>query len=182
MFNYTYHASIQSGLKMIYPKESTHGKYVYATDYIGIAAAYLGRWNDFDFAQGIKDEKLYLVERYKGALEKIYRGEQGSIYKISRNGFLEGKTPFTGEIVNPNEVDVIEEIKITDSYEYLKNLFDKNELDFYEFPNRPKSIPIDDSDIVAKAVKLIKSKPNGTAYKKFIELHPSLKNRLDEML
>ena len=27
MFNYTYHASIQSGLKMIYPKESTHGKY-----------------------------------------------------------------------------------------------------------------------------------------------------------
>ena len=183
MERYVYHASTQKGLTKLYPRKSTHGEYVYATNYIGIAAAYLGRWSDFDLAQGIKDERLFLVERYQGALEKIYSGKSGSIYKMSKDGFLEDKTPFSGgEVVNPNEVDILEELPVDDSYHCIKSLIENGDIDFYKFPSRPNSIPSNDFDIIEKAARWIKLNPNGKAYSNFIDLHPHLKSELDSQL
>ena len=114
---FVYHASPKSGLTKLEPSVSTHGKnWVYATKHIGIVAAYLGRWGDFDLGQGScgEDSKVHLVERYKGAFQKVYGSSKGgSIYKLDAKGFLTGKTRFDLEVVNPSTVAVVEEIVVS---------------------------------------------------------------------
>ena len=89
-----FHASPVHGLRELAPRVSTHGQeWVYATPYIGVVAAYLGKWGDFDFAQRVSNGKPILVERYPGAFKKIYSKKGGSIYAFSKDGFLEGMNP-----------------------------------------------------------------------------------------
>ena len=182
--NYVYHASTERGLTVLNPNKSTHQEdWVYATPYLGIVATYLGRWSDFDLGQGTCGPKgrIHLVERYKGAFEKVYKGSSGSIYTLSREGFLEGKTSFKMEVVKPGPAKVLSEEYISDPWNYLQKLRNQGELDLYFYPNRPECIPSDDSDIVDKAVKWINKGFKNTR-KSFERKHPHLIEKLKEKL
>lgn len=181
---FVYHASPIKGLKELIPRISTHGKnWVYATKYIGIVAAYLGKWTDFDLAQGSCGDgtKIHLVERYKDAFKEIYGSSKGSIYKLNSTGFLENMTGFSREVVNPSKVAVVEEIVVDFPLEYLKSLSEKGELELFYYPNRPSCIPKDDSDLAKKAVRWIKEGKPRTK-DSLLKKHPDLAERLDAAL
>lgn len=180
---FVYHASPIQGLKELIPKASTHGKsWVYATTNLAVAAAYLGKWSDFDLAQGScsKEDKIHLVERYQGAFKEIFglgKIKSGSIYKLNSSGFLKNQTSFEMEVVNPSKVKVVEEMMISLPLDFLKELEKKGELDLYYYPNRPMCVPKDDSDLVEKTLRWIKEgkvKTKETLLKK----HPHLAERI----
>lgn len=61
---------------------------VFGTPSRGMALTHLARWNDNDFEQyRINDGPLTMREQYPGALEKIYRGKKGYIYKLDPESF-----------------------------------------------------------------------------------------------
>jgi hypothetical protein len=179
-----FHASSIHGLTSIEPRRSTHGKsWVYATNEIGVVAAYLGRWSDLDFNQSIDDNNIpVLVERYPGALVKAYKNQSGSIYLLPNEIFSSGKTSFSGEVVSDKSSPVIGEIIIKDAYEFLLDLQRQGKIQIYLYPNRPSFIPKDDSDLIRKVIDSIKRNPNGKNYERFIQLHPKLKDTLDRAL
>lgn len=83
-----YHGSTIGNLRTITPHISTHNQaYVYATPYIGIAVAYLAKFDDFDISTGTYNGKPYIVERYKNALKTIYK-KPGYIYTVEGTNFV----------------------------------------------------------------------------------------------
>lgn len=180
---YVYHASIVRGLRKLNPKKSTHGKvWVYATKHLEVAAAFLARWSDFDLALGRSASgKVYLAERYKNALESVYRNSNGSVYVLSSKGFIEGMTQWEEEVVNPNEVQIQKEIEITDTWQYLQKLKTEGSLELYLYPERPADVPLDDSDLLEKVILWTHQMGSGDMKSRFLFLHPGLGARLEEM-
>ncbi len=150
---FVYHASLTQNLKILKPYQACHGKkWVYAAPNLAVATSFLTSASDFDFGIGIDDNGVFsITERYKGAFD-LYKGMSGSIYKLSSDGFLSNQTTWDLEVVNPNEVQILEEKPIIDAFDFLKQLEAAGRLKLYYFPNRPSCFPLDDSDIIIKAV------------------------------
>lgn len=150
---YVYHASAKKGLKELKPSKGTHGEsWVYATKDKLMAVAFIGTKGG-DYAAKVgrnRDGKIYITERFKGALKMRY-SVSGSIYTLSSNGFIEGKTTWPEEVVSPNTVKTITEEYIDDVITYLKNLETDGEIIISYFPERYMADK-DDSDIVNKAI------------------------------
>lgn len=180
---YVFHSGKISGLKVIEPHVSSHGHpWVYATTYLGITAAYLGPWSDFDFYQGVDDGVPVLAERYEGAFEKAFAGRKGSIYLLEKKLFLEGKTPFHAEVVTPEVVHPLDEIVIEDAADFLRRLEREGKLKLYFYPNKPRHVSQDDSDLINKAADLVVRFPGRQIYRNFVERHPKLQGRLDDAI
>lgn len=180
---YVFHSGKISGLKLIEPHISSHGQpWVYATNYLGITAAYLGPWFDFDFYQGVDNGMPVLAERYEGAFKKAFSGRKGSIYLLEKKLFLEGKTSFHAEVVTSAAVHPLDEIVIDDAAEFLRRLASEGKLKLYFYPDRPKYVSPDDSDLINKAADLVLKLPNRPIYRKFVERHPNLQGRLDDAI
>jgi len=60
-----------------------------------------------------------LWECYPDALKKIYSEKGCSLYYVSKEGFLSGKTNWDAELVNPNAVNIICEERIDNIYQKL---------------------------------------------------------------
>lgn len=180
-----YHGSTIGNLRTITPHISTHNQaYVYATPYIGIAVAYLARFDDFDISTGTYNGKPYIVERYKNALKTIYK-KPGYIYTVEGTNFVSNigynkansKIDLRGfEVVSDKPVKVISMEKITNPYEYIRSL-NKSELDLYMYPNRPSFIPKDDNDLIAKAKLLYSQFQDDSIYEELYKKHPNLLKR-----
>lgn len=179
---YVYHGSLAQNLKILKPHQSTHGKnWVYATPDLAIAASFLIGAGDFVFGIGLDDNKVFsITERYKGAFD-LCKGLRGSIYKLSSDGFLSNQTDWDLEVVNPKEVLILDELPIIDAYEFLKQLEAEGRVKLYYYPDRPSWIPVDDSDIIRKAVLWTRGN-FPTAGEELLQLHPNLKDRFETAL
>lgn len=175
---YVYHGSNDKDIKILKPSISTHGEsWVYATKDPVMSAVFLGReGGDFTCQVG-RNRKgvVFITERFKGAFDLRYK-VSGSLYKLSGDGFLENKTNWTEEVVNPNSVRVLEETDILDVREYLKKLEEDGKLIISFFPDKC-NVSEDDSDLVEKGADwTIK---HGVGYLKIIErYHPNLIDRI----
>lgn len=171
-----YHGSPIGGLKTIKPHKSTHGiSYVYATPYLGIVITYLGKWNDFDLATGTINDIPYVVERYKNALKSIFN-KPGYIYTVEPYGFkTDLKHDIRGfELVNENPVKVIDCKRIANPYKAILNM-PKEELEVFLYPDRPKSIPKDDRDLIDKANYFYTITKDSGVYDELYSKHPRLR-------
>lgn len=170
-----YHGSRVQNLKGIKPNLSTHGaSYVYAASDLGIAASFIVAADDFDFAWTIDENGIFsIVERYPGAFE-LYKGLSGSIYTLSPKGFLHHQTSWDAELVSTEEAEVIEETQIEDVLAFLKLLDSEGKLKLYYYPDRPKSIPENDEDLIEKALDWMQMDPS--IEKRFLKLHPDLES------
>lgn len=111
-----YHVSKTAGLKVLKPHTSTHKQaYVYAVENKTVGFAFGAKQDDFDFIIDMDEQGILIVyECYPDAFNKIYQGKSCSVYCISEEGFQRGMTSWSAELVNPNEVPVLEEIRIED--------------------------------------------------------------------
>mgnify|MGYP007109717763 CR=1 FL=1 len=140
---------------MLKPRRSTHGRWVYATKDPVLAACFLGSLGgDFTCAVGRDPDtgKPYICERFQGAFELRYRGVSGSIYVLPGGSFLEGKTPWEEEVVSPEPVVPLREIRVPDAAEYLLRRELEEKLLIVRYPRRIAGIPEDDEDLVCRAV------------------------------
>lgn len=178
IMNYVYHSSPIGQLNIIKPNISTHGEsYVYATKDKALNMIFLQRWNNFTFnvAYG-DDKKLEITERYKGALEEIFKGKSGYIYKLNGEQFIQSQTRFEGELVSQFEAKVLEVKKIDDILSSLLKLEKDNIIRIRKYPDRHLDIPMDDSDLVEEAIYFYK-KGQRDIIDYCIKKHPHLKDK-----
>lgn len=181
---FVYHSSEIVGIKEFIPRLASYETpYVYASKDKIISIAFLTRRSkddgDLTFWIGRNPDtnKIAIVERYKDAFKNIYDGVAGSLYELPSDTFIEGKTPWSEEVVSEQPVTPIKEIYVENVLEYLLELKRNGIIEMYEYPNRPRCVPSDDSDLIEFA-KIY----GPDVIKRLEKLHPHLENNLNKKL
>ena len=150
--NYVYHGSTKQNLTEIKPKKND---LIYATKDKIICALFIRntKTGHGSFSRSFGHEKNipFVVERYKNALEDMYDEVSGSIYILDSQSFFEDKLKW--QMVSQKPVQVIEEIKIDNVKNFLIDLEKQKLLKIYRYPEKPKCIPADDTDLVKEVLK-----------------------------
>ena len=134
---------------------------------------------DLTCAVGRDDESglPYACERFAGAFDHRYRGKSGSIYVLLSDGFVEGKTKWSEEVVREEAVAPIEEIFVEDTYQYLLDFVDAGRLLLSRFPDRKSVIPDDDEDLVIRGITWSR-RFGDNVLSEFRKYHPHLVPRI----
>lgn len=173
-----YHGSHISGLKEIKKSKSTHNKeWVYATYSKVIALIFSSeRHSDlyYSLSGNGRDSKVTLVERKEGMFKDIFN-TSGSIYTLDAKNFLENQTGWNAEIVSNHNEKVLYEEKIDNVYNELLIQAKKGNINLYLYPNRPRMVPLDNSDLIPKFAKYSK---DSRAVAAFTKIYPELKDKL----
>ena len=172
--DYVYHGSKIKGLKEIKRRKSTHQKeWVYATPSKVLATIFMGNGNDlfYDLSGNGVDKPIILVERKPNMFKTIF-DESGSLYYLDSKNFLSNQTNWSGEVISNYDEIVIKEEYINNVYDELIKMAQNNELQLYLYPNRPKRIPLDNSDLIPKVIDW---ESKGFNINRFFEIYPELK-------
>ena len=116
-----YHVSPASGLTVLTPRVSSHGKaYVYAIDNLVTGLLFGVRHDDFDFMIDTDAEDNPVVyECYPDAFYTVYHGKSCSVYELKEDSFMRGRTSWAPELVSESEVPVEKEVVVEDLYQRL---------------------------------------------------------------
>ena len=115
-----YHVSSTSGIKILQPRVSSHGKaYVYAINNLVTALLFGARHDDFDFLLTEEDGRPIVYECYPSAFEQVYTDKSCSVYELAEEGFLRGMTSWEPELVCERPVEIKSETFVSDLYGYL---------------------------------------------------------------
>ncbi len=180
-----YHGSKVGNLKKLSPNASMHGKsYLYATKHKQIALAYLGKFDSLTISQinHSRDGVLTgvsMVERKPNILKETYDKITGYLYVLSDEKFKKNQTEWNLEVVSDDEVDVIECIKIENVLSELKKT---DNLKLYLYPERPEYIPLDDSDMIDKAIESYEITKNINIVNRYFEFYPTLKEQIKKKI
>ena len=173
-----YHGSENGNLKIIEPKVSTHQKScVYATDNKCTALLFIGKGNgDLDTLIGTINGELTLVERRDGVLDAWYN-HSGYIYVLDGSTFNHYDYLWSKEVISFEAVKVIEKIKIPNILKEIENEELKGNIKVYRYPNRPSTIPLDNSDLIEKYIDFEKQGLIGSI-DQLLKIYPEFKDRI----
>jgi hypothetical protein len=180
---FVYHGSKYTGLKEIKRRVSSHGNnWVYATKSKAVATIFINdKGSDLTYYLGGNDTKespIILVERKRGFFDKIFN-LSGSIYTLNASNFKTNQTAWKAEVVSMKDEIVINEEKIENINKELDRLNDLGMLKLFRYPNRPSNIPLDNSDLIMKMLKLYQK---GQSVQMFFELYPELIEQFNKIL
>ena len=180
-----YHSSIEQDLKVIKPNKSAYGEnWIYATKTIEMSAVFLsGKGGDLTCQVGRDSTtgKVFICERFKDAFDYRYNNTSGSIYFLPKDKFINDKTGWDEEVVCSDAVEILKEIKIIDTKEYLLNLNEQEKIILLRYPNKIGNIPENDEDLVYRGI--IWTRQFGKeVLNDFKKLHPNLVTRIEEGL
>lgn len=178
---YVYHGSLTPNLKIIRRNKSTHMKnWVYATYSKAVATIFLShKANDLYYylaGSGTKSDPIILVERKKNMFKEIFN-VSGSVYTLKADNFLKNRTGWSAEVISEHDEFVVEEERVNNVYNKLIELNKEKQLKLYLYPNKPKDVPEDNSDLIPKVIRWSK---NGFDIKRFFELYPELREKYSE--
>ena len=103
----------------------------------------------------------------------------GSLYTLNSKNFITGATGWSAEVVSESDEKVINEEYIDNLYDKLIELDKNKKLVLYLYPNRPKFIPLDNSDLIPKVIRWYKK---GLNIDSFFDIYPELKDKFLEQL
>lgn len=181
-----YHGSSQSDLTKLLPHQSTHGNFVYATKNKELAIIFSGMCGDdltYTLFRNNDNEPWQVVERIPGAFAKMFNNSS-SIYTVPSLSFKDIHTGFS-EFVSDVSVNIESEEKIENVYEKLKELDKSGIIKLYHYPNRPKEIPMDDTDLIQKQINQANRNHQEITKKTFrrlLYLHPNLFHFVNQKL
>ena len=181
-----YHGSSIRGLTRLEPNKSTHGNYLYATKYKELAIIFSSRCGDdctYALYRNNNNEPWTLVERIPEAFNTMF-SNSASIYTLDDSTFKDINTGFS-ELVSNVGVDTIREEYIENVYNKIKELEQNGLVKLYTYPNKPKEIPTDNSDLIDKEIRQNKRENKSITRKSFerlILLHPNLMNKINQKL
>jgi len=174
-----YHGSPHEGITELKRNVSTHGKLcVYATDNEAIALEFMGRGNgDLDTVKSLEDGKPVLVERRPGVFNQLYN-KSGYLYEIDGKDFEHYDFLWDAEVISFKDEKVEKCTKIDNVMDALNKKEEEDQITIYRYPDRPKEIPLDNSDLIEKYERFQK---NGMpdAMDKLLSVYPELKEKID---
>lgn len=177
-----YHGSSTRGLTRLEPHKSTHGNYLYATKYKELAIIFSACCGDdctYALYRNNNDEPWTLVERIPEAFNTMF-SNSASIYTLDDSTFKDINTGFS-ELVSNLGVNTISEEYIENVYNKIKELEQNGLVKLYTYPNKPKEIPNDNSDLIEKEIRQNKSITK-KSFERLILLHPNLMNKINQKL
>ena len=107
-----------------------------------------------------------------------------SIYTVDDTTFYDIHTGFS-ELVSKVEVEVKEEEYLSNVYDKVKELAKNNQIKLYNYPNKPESIPSDNSDLIEKQImyqQKIKKGVTKKCFERLLLLHPELLDKINKKL
>ena len=173
-----YHGSQLKNLKELQTHKSTHGNYVYATKDKNIALLFSNHiFNDnlVTISKNSETGAYEIIERVPGILEEAFN-KDSTIYTLSSETFKDINTGFD-EVVSDKNVPIMKEEHIENIYSEIKKLEQKGVFKLYQYPNRPKSIPNNDSDLLQRELNQINrtgKQINQESFDKLLLFHPNL--------
>lgn len=183
---YLYHGSSESNIQRLEPRKSTHGTYVYATPYKELAIIFSARAGDdmtYTLYRNEENGCWNIVERIPEGFNAMF-SNSSSIYTLDDSTFKDIHTGFA-EVVSEVGVDTSSEERIDNVYDELKRLNQEGKIKLYMYPNRPKEMPFDNSDLIRKQLNQFKrnnSSITKNGFNRLILLHPDLINKVNEIL
>lgn len=185
IMDYVYHGSKIQGLKKLEKRSSTHQQeWVYATPSKAVATIFINNGgSDFFYSLGgigTTENPVVLVERKEGMFDKIFN-LSGSLYTLKGDNFESGKTGWKAEVVSEFEEEVIYEEHIDNVLQKLNELAEQDNFQLYRYPNRPDYVPLDNSDLIPKVIRLHNQGLTGII-DRFLQIYPELTDKLNEEL
>lgn len=154
-----YHGSNNSNLDELKPHRSTHKKEcIYATPSKAVALLFIGKGNgDLDTMISSVDGKPQLLERREGIFEELYNRD-GYLYEIDASTFEHYDYLWSLEVISfEKAIKPLKKIYIPNVWEAIEEEEKLGNLTIYHYPDRPKSVPSDNSDLIEKYIRFEKS-------------------------
>lgn len=113
----------------------------------------MGKGNgDLDIDISSVDGKVQLVERRAGVLEKLY-SKEGYLYELDSSTFNHYEYLWSLEVISfEKEIKPLNKIYYSNILEAIIEEEKKGNITIYRYPNRPESIPLDNSDLIEKYI------------------------------
>lgn len=154
-----YHGSGSSELQELKPHRSTHQKdCIYATPSKAVALLFIGKGNgDLDTRISSVDGKPELLERREGVFETLFNCD-GYLYEIDASTFEHYDYLWSLEVISfEKSIKPLRKTYIPNVWEAILEEEKLGNLTIMRYPNRPKSVPLDNSDLIEKYIKFEKS-------------------------
>lgn len=181
-----YHGSSKTGIQRLDPHKSTHGTYVYATPDRELAVIFSARCGDdctYALYRRSKQEPWQMVERIPEAFSTMF-DNSASIYTLDDATFKDIHTGFS-EVVSETSVFTKKEEFLPNVYEEIKKMAQEGKIQLYTYPNKPKEIPQDNSDLIDKQIRQEQREHHPVTKKSFeriIFLHPNLIEKVNQKM
>ena len=176
-----YHGSSVKGITRLEPNSLTHGKYVYATPYKELAIIFSGKSGDkykYALYRNNENEPWQMVERIPGAFDTMF-SNSASIYTLDDVTFIDLHTGFS-EVVSEVGVNINNEEFLPNVYDEIKKL-KEGKIQLYLYPNKPKEIPQDSSDLIDEEIKY-NSPVTRQSFERLVLLHPYLIDKINQKM
>lgn len=182
-----YHVSEYSGIKVLRPELSSHGKaFVYAVDNLVTGLLFGARQDDFDFL--IEEDNTgtpVVYECYPNAFQTIYQGKRCYVYELADAGFSRGMTNWDAELVCPHEIPVLNETEIDDLYQRLQKEVTNKRLAVYYYNESIQYKKLIAGHIVDRLIRfdaLDKMEKDARGQRYFIQIIQTIKAAMDGSL
>lgn len=177
-----YHGSPDGTIDLLTAHKSTHQKKcIYATDNKSVAFLFMGKdKGDLDTRISSVNGKLELVERRPGVLEKLYNKE-GYLYELDGSTFNHYDYLWSLEVISfESEIKPINKIYYPSILDAIIEEERQGNIIIYRYPNRPKNMPIDNSDLVEKYISFEQQGLTG-AVSDLLSVYPEFSSRVEDI-
>lgn len=173
-----YHGSPNPNIEELVAKKSTHQKEcIYATDNKVVAMIHMAKVNDLHIRESNVNGVVEIVERRKGVLKSLFDRE-GYFYELDGKTFNHYDYLWSLEVISFEKT--IKPIKKIHYSNILNALFEeekKGNIIIYRYPNRPKDMPLDNSDLIDKFIKFEKRGLKG-AINDLLRVYPEFESEV----
>lgn len=176
-----YHGSPNGKIEILKSHKSTHQKdCIYATDNKVVAFLFMGKgMGDLDTRISVVNGRLELVERRLGVLDNLYN-KDGYLYELDGTTFEHYDYLWSLEVISfEKEIKPLKKIY----YPNILNAITEEELRgniiIYRYPNRPKDMPLDNSDLIERYIEFEKMGLLNSI-SMLLKLYPEFANDLKE--
>lgn len=185
MKNIVYHGSEQN-LDIITSHKSTHQKEcIYGSSEKVVSLLFMGKGKgDLDTMIATIDNNLILVERRKGILNKIYN-KSGYLYELDASSFNHYNYLWSKEMISfKKNLKPLNKTYYVNILNAINEEETKGNIIVYRYPNRPKNVPLDNSDLIDKYIEF-ENKGLIGAINDLLEIYPEfteiVKEKMDKV-
>ncbi len=181
MKNIVYHGSLQGNIKKITARKSTHQKLcIYATPYETVALLFMGKGKgNLDTMIASNDDNLELIERRPGVLKQIY-DKEGYLYELDGSTFSHYDYLWSKEVISfETSIEPLSITHIPNILDALEQKEKEGSLKIYRYPDRPKNVPLDNSDLIDKYIRFEKQGLTG-AIDDLLEVYPEFREEVEK--
>lgn len=182
MENKVYHGSSNGNIEKLVPHKSTHQKEgVYGTEHKVVAMLYMANWSDLDLRVSNISGKPEVVERREGVLKELY-DKSGYLYELDSSTFSHYDYLWSLEVISfASEIIPLNKIYYSNILQAILEEEKKENIIIFRYPNRPKNMPLDNSDLIDKFVGFEKGDLKG-AVNDLLKVYPEFKSRVEKKM